>query len=219
MGIINSNINKDSKDRSFLYIFTSFLTFSLSRCSIGPTGQFTIGSSSSNTSFLLPSSSQLTAASRFNTTIHNETEQTIPNESEPTLHGDANHQSSLFDDEIPAIQESSIQPPPNESIQPPEQPTDFDNDDHFDLPEGIPSESEPEIPVEKNLWALVDAFDEKANQSIPYSRGNVFMTKKDILKKLEKHKQLSSSSGQTQSLHEAEDLCYVYPNDEFYVFK
>ena len=86
-------------------------------------------------------------------------------------------------------------------------------------PRTAPAEHEDYEEPEKDVWALVDAFDDKANQTIPYSRGKVFMTKKDVLKKLAKHQQLSSSSHQTHTLQEVDDLLYEYSADEFYVFK
>ena len=95
------------------------------------------------------------------------------------------------------------------------------DDDDFELPDAGPySLEEEEVPQQpKNVWQLVDAFDEKSNQSIPYTRGNVLLNKDTVLRKLQKHQQMESSAYHIPSYTEVTDLFYEYPAEEMSVFK
>lgn len=192
-----------------------FLSYSLSRCSVAPTGQFTIGRAS-NTSLLLPSS-------HLASVMHN------PTEPPSIVEGNANNQSSLFDDDLqPPVEqqhptESIPPPPPAASIEPSkvaESRVYDDNDGDFEMPDMEPdSEPHQEPKHIDSVWKLVDPFDEKSNQSIPYSRGNVIMKKETVLKKLEGYQRLSSNTNKTQVKGDTDELLYDYPKEELYVFK
>ena len=95
------------------------------------------------------------------------------------------------------------------------------DDDDFELPDAGPySPEEEEIPQQpKNVWQLVDAFDEKSNQSIPYTRGNVLLNKDIVLRKLQKHQQMEAFAYHIPSYTEVTDLFYEYPAEEMNVFK
>lgn len=190
-----------------------FLSYSLSRCSVAPTGQFTIGRAS-NTSLLLPSS-------HLASVIHN------PTEPPSMIEGDANNQSSLLDDDLqPPVE----QQPPSESVPPPPPTTaepsrvaesrTYDDDGDFEMPDMDPDSEPNQKPKQvDSIWKLVDPFDEKSNQSIPYSRGNVIMKKETVLKKLEGYQRLSSNTNKTQVKGDTDELLYDYPKEELYVFK
>ena len=110
---------------------------------------------------------------------------------------------------------------PDQSVPEPSTKHHANDDDDFELPDAGPySPEEEEIPQQpKNVWQLVDAFDEKSNQSIPYTRGNVLLNKDIVLRKLQKHHQMEAFAYHIPSYTEVTDLFYEYPAEEMNVFK
>ena len=225
---------------SCIFILIFLFISSLSRCSIAPTGQFTIGTTS--TSFLLPNTTQL------NSTLHNETNLSMTpghaNTPESLLTGTTSLSPNKTMTVLPEPEQSEVDPvtqtmqqehsePEPEPIQSeqhelaeqsePEPSTKHhaNDDDDFELPDAGPySPEEEEVPQQpKNVWQLVDAFDEKSNQSIPYTRGNVLLNKDTVLRKLQKHQQMEASAYHIPSYTEVTDLFYEYPAEEMSVFK
>lgn len=122
----------------------------------------------------------------------------------------------------PVESEQPVQPEqPDQSVPEPSTKHHANDDDDFELPDAGPySPEEEEIPQQpKNVWQLVDAFDEKSNQSIPYTRGNVLLNKDIVLRKLQKHQQMEAFAYHIPSYTEVTDLFYEYPAEEMNVFK
>ena len=81
------------------------------------------------------------------------------------------------------------------------------------------NEDNAKRPAKKTPWDLVDPFDDSFNQVIPHARGNIFLNKKEVQKKLVKFQDMSVSYQQSTSLRQRSDLFYNYPVDEFFGFK
>lgn len=190
MGVISNNLTSDNSDKSFLLRFSFHFMLSLSRCSISPTGQFTIGTVNKSFSSQTPRKS-----------VSRVTESPLPAEA-------VSH--SIIGD-LPSNAPSVI---PAEVPSPTLSPS-LVSDDSGELPEmdiaDAPSISEPPskprrsrgslAPARDETWQLEDPYDDGGNRPHPYSRGKVFLDREDVKKKNSAvhHRKQSSPAGEWSS--------------------
>ena len=225
MGVISSNLTSDNKDRSFLFVWTILLTHSLSRCSISPEGQFTIGNVNNN-SVLQTSGSVGTQPS---TALEDKSSlSTVPGES-PT-------EVSLTPSEpAPTPSGSSSNPPdsssnPEPSLNPSEPLEPFSDGElpEMDMPENESpirrssrrrsNDNGKETDKNNDVWRLEDPYDASGNHPQPYSRGRVLLDKRDVKKKNELNKNTDHTMGTIDYSNPA-DLLFCVSSADLDVFK
>ena len=150
--------------------------YSVSRCSISPSGQFTIGNlnadAPSTRSSYRPSHAEEKPAAASS-------QQAVP--SQERLHPTEVQQASLLSAESTVVEEK-------ESVFLSDDGGDFGPDDGG---EPAPVEEEEEEVKKNDPWHLEDVYDGSQNRVAPYSRGNVLMDKKQVTKQNELTKKRS----------------------------
>ena len=196
MGVISNNITSDNSDKSFLCPSRSSMMPSVSRCSISPSGQFTIGNLNPDAPSLRPShaeeksvapSSKPTAPSSKSSESNS-----APSESQPAP-SNAAHPSA----EKAASEESTVVEE-KESVVLSDDGGDMGFDDGY---EPAPVEEEEEEVKENDPWHLEDVYDGSQNRVAPYARGSVLMDKKKVAKQNE----LAKKSGRLRQATAAEE--------------
>lgn len=177
---------------------------SLSRCSISPSGQFTIGTLNQNTRpSHTPASSQ-------------------PHEEKPTSPEPLSAPPSkpVADTPAPAPSQPPAQPSEKESSLFSDDPGDMDFDNgNDDAPQAeTQMDKEAEESVEDDPWHLEDAYDDKPNHMVPYTRGHVLLDKTKVAKMNEVEKKRKHMHDLTDEEKERE-LFFRVPAYEFDVFK
>lgn len=232
MGVISSNLTSDNKDRSFLFVWTILLTHSLSRCSISPEGQFTIGNVNNN-SVLQTSGS---VGTRPSTALEDKSSlSTVPGESPTEV-------SLAPSDPAPTPSESSSNPPdsssnppdlssnPEPSLNPSESSEPLSDGElpEMDMPEnespirrssrGRSNDNAKETDKNNDVWRLEDPYDASGNHPQPYSRGRVLLDKRDVKKKNELNKNTNHTMGTIDYSNPA-DLLFCVSSADLDVFK
>ena len=222
MGVISSNLTSDNKDRSFLLTYVLVMISSLSRCSISPEGQFTIGNVN-NTSVLHGS-----VDTRPSTTLEEKS-------SISTVVGESSSEVSLHSPELvtesskPSVSEAgSEQESKSESEAGAEQ---LEPISDGELPEmDIPDQASPIASRNSNqtsdhrkdrshdLWRLEDPYDASGNHPQPYVRGKVLLDKKDVKKKNELNWAKNQLAGPVDYSN-PEDLFFCVSPSELEVFR
>ena len=192
----------------------------LSRCNISSSGLFTIG---------IPSNEGLLKQTSSNDGFAMEDDiGVIPDINNTNITVDMNEQEKNQSSILISTQLEKPQTP----VQPPEDFEEFANDGDFeyepdpqdqqdlqDQDQDQYDQQENSKSSKKSPWDLVDPFDNSSNQVIPHSRGNIFLNKKEIQKKLAKFQDMSLSYQQTTAMQQRSDLIFHYPADEFFGFK
>lgn len=207
MGVISNNLTSDNSDKSFLSSFSFYFMPSLSRCSISPTGQFTIGAVNKSISPQTPHKD-----------VSHIAESPLP--AEPA--------SRSFTGDLPSNAPSVI---PAEVPSPTLSPS-FVSEDSGELPEmdiaDAPSISEPPskprrsrgslAPARDETWQLEDPYNDGGNRPHAYSRGKVFLDRDDVKRKNSavRHRKQSSPAGEWSSPAE---LYFTVGVSELDVFK
>ena len=222
MGVISSNLTSDNKDRSFLLTYVLVMISSLSRCSISPEGQFTIGNVN-NTSVLHGS-----VDTRPSTTLEEKS-------SISTVVGESSSEVSLHSPELvtesskPSVSEAgSEQESKSESEAGAEQ---LEPISDGELPEmDIPDQASPIASRNSNqtsdhrkdrshdLWRLEDPYDASGNHPQPYVRGKVLLDTKDVTKKNELNRAKNQLAGPVDYSN-PEDLFFCVSPSELEVFR
>ena len=223
MGVISSNLTSDNKDRSFLLTYVLVMISSLSRCSISPEGQFTIGNVN-NTSVLHGS-----VDTRSSTALEEKS-------SISTVVGESSSEVSLHSPELvtesskPSVSEagSEQQESKSESEAGAEQ---LEPISDGELPEmDIPDQASPIASRNSNqtsdqrkdrshdLWRLEDPYDASGNHPQPYVRGKVLLDKKDVKKKNELNRAKNQLAGPVDYSN-PEDLFFCVSPSELEVFR
>ena len=175
----------------------------MSRCSISPSGQFTIGTLNQDTRpSHTPASSQ----------PHEEK----PSSPEPL----AAPSKPAADTPTPAPSQPAAQPSEKESSLFSDDPgdMDFDNGNDDAPPAEKQAEKPAEEPVEDDPWHLEDAYDDRPNHVVPYTRGHVLLDKTKVAKMNEVEKKRKHVHDLTDEEKERE-LFFRVPAYEFDVFK
>lgn len=174
----------------------------MSRCSIGPAGQFTIGA---NNSTLLHSSLQSASPSLFHSndvsSIGKQDREAGKNQREL---------SPQFEVKEP---EKSPEEPTVDAI-----PSVFEEADElsdFDLPSQKAASRRNSLAA--NVWKMEDPYDDRQNRSAPYKRGQNSLNKAEIEKRLNREKEQRRA---TQKMVETKDeSLFLYPSKGLSIFK
>ena len=204
MGVISNNITSDNSDKSFLCCSRSSMMPSVSRCSISPSGQFTIGNLNPDAPFLRPSHAEEKSVVPSSKSSESNS---APSESQPAP-SNAAHPSA----EKAASEESTVVEE-KESVVLSDDGGDMGFDDGY---EPAPVEEEEEV-KENDPWHLEDVYDGSQNRVAPYARGSVLMDKKKVAKQNE----LAKKSGrlrQATAVEEERSLFFRVGAAEFDVF-
>ena len=205
MGVISNNITSDNSDKSFLCSSRSFMMPSVSRCSISPSGQFTIGNLNPDAPSLRPSH-----AEEKSVVPSSKPSESMSAPSEPnSAPSNAAHPSA----EKTASEESTVVEE-KESVVLSDDGGDMGFDDGY---EPAPVEEEEEEVKENDPWHLEDVYDGSQNRVAPYARGSVLMDKKKVAKQNE----LAKKSGrlrQATAVEEERSLFFRVGAAEFDVF-
>lgn len=188
MGVISNNITSDNSDKSFLCCSRSFMMPSVSRCSISPSGQFTIGNLNPDAPSLCPSHAEDRSAAPSSKSSE---PLSAPSES-MSAPSNAAHPSA----EKAASEESTVVEE-KESVVLSDDGGDMGFDDGY---EPAPVEEEEEV-KENDPWHLEDVYDGSQNRVAPYARGSVLMDKKKVAKQNE----LAKKSGRLRQATAAEE--------------
>ena len=211
MGVISNNITSDNSDKSFLCHSRSFIMPSVSRCSISPSGQFTIGNLNPDAPSLRPSHAEekSVAPSSKPAAPSSKSSESNSAPSEPnSAPSNAAHPSA----EKTASEESTVVEE-KESVVLSDDGGDMGFDDGY---EPAPVEEEEEV-KENDPWHLEDVYDGSQNRVAPYARGSVLMDKKKVAKQNE----LAKKSGrlrQATAVEEERSLFFRVGAAEFDVF-
>ena len=225
MGVISSNLTNDNKDRSFLLICTLVLTFSLSRCSISPEGQFTIGNVN-NTSILHSSvdtrpSTALEEKSSISTVVgesssevslrSSESVSESPKPSSTSEAGSEQQESRSESAEAGAKQLEPLSDGELPEMDIPDQASPISSNSSKQTTENRKDRSH-------DLWRLEDPYDASGNRPQPYVRGKVLLDKKDVKKKNELNRTKNQSAGPVDYSN-SEDLFFCVSPSELEVFR
>ena len=211
MGVISNNITSDNSDKSFLCRSRSSVMPSVSRCSISPSGQFTIGNLNPDAPSLRPSHAEEKSVVPSSKPAAPSSKSSESNSapSEPnSAPSNAAHPSA----EKAASEESTVVEE-KESVVLSDDGGDMGFDDGY---EPAPVEEEEEV-KENDPWHLEDVYDGSQNRVAPYARGSVLMDKKKVAKQNE----LAKKSGrlrQATAVEEERSLFFRVGAAEFDVF-
>ena len=172
----------------------------LSRCSIGPAGQFTIGTN--NSTILATNTSHISTSVLFD-----------QDEAAAASKSPAHDSNNSPKPKTTSSNEHDLMEPPVEAI-----PSVTDDDDDFS--DFMPSQTVPSrrVSLVNDVWKMEDPYDSHENRSIPYKRGNILLSKTQILKRLERTKQRKEVEKQTSKANEKDSL-FVYPSSNLSVFR
>lgn len=172
MGVISNNLTSDNSDKSFLSIFSFHFTHSLSRCSISPTGQFTIGTVNKSFSPQTPHKD-----------VSHTAESSLPAES--TSHSPIGDLPS----NAPSVSPAEVPSPALSPSLVSEDSGELPEMDIADAPSIADVPSKPRrsrgslAPAHDDTWRLEDPYDDGGNRPHPYSRGKVFLDREDVKRK------------------------------------
>lgn len=188
MGVISNNITSDNSDKSFLCCSRSSMMPSVSRCSISPSGQFTIGNLNPDAPFLRPSHAEEksvvpSSKSSESNSAPSESMSAPSNAAHPSAEKAASEESTVVEEK--------------ESVVLSDDGGDMGFDDGY---EPAPVEEEEEV-KENDPWHLEDVYDGSQNRVAPYARGSVLMDKKKVAKQNE----LAKKSGRLRQATAAEE--------------
>lgn len=206
---------------------------SLSRCSISPSGQFTIGRVNSSTS-----APTVSRPAHTNNEISAVVSETTPDNSHSfashdevsVILGDGEH--SVLSDKRDSATGSSNgtdgmtnQPEgssnTNTSISNDGGDSDFDPGD-MDVPDNYPSPREKQAPAsppaKTDIWHMEDPYDATSNRPIPYSHGKVLLDKEDVRRRNEQGSRRNGAETSDLFFRPA-DMLFVVPPSELNVFK
>ena len=171
----------------------------LSRCSIGPAGQFTIGT---NNNTILA-----TNTSHVSTSVLLDHDEALTASKSPAR--DSNNPPKP---KTTSSNENDLQEPPIEAI-----PSVSDADDDFS--DFMPSQTVPSRrgSLVNDVWKMEDPYDSHENRSIPYKRGDILLNKSQILRRLERTKQRKEVEKRVSKANEKDSL-FVYPSGNLSVF-